>query len=79
MKAVGQFIGLGADQARLYFIDGADKHFSSHTFQLPREQFFQFSVYWDPECLAAADDVLKEPRLGLMHAHGGSLSGRCLA
>ena len=31
MKAVGQLIGLRADQARLDFVDGTDKHFSSHT------------------------------------------------
>ena len=63
MKAVAQFICLGADQARGYFVDGLHEPVQVHLPQLPGEHLLHLFIDGHPERTVAANDVLKEPGL----------------
>ena len=75
MQAVGQLVGLGADEPRLYLVDGPHELFQGHVLKLG-EYFLHVAVNRFPECLAAAQDVLEKPGLGFVHSHGSPLSHR---
>ena len=63
VKAVAQFICLGADQARGYFVDGLHEPVQVHLPKLPGEHLLHLFIDGHPERTVAANDVLKEPGL----------------
>ena len=69
---IGEFISGGTNQRRLCLVDCAVEHLFIHIRKLLGEQFFDLGENCMNECTASADDVLIEPALALMDAHGNT-------
>ena len=70
VQAVGQLVGFGTDERRLRLVDGAVEHGFVHIRQLLREQLLQLRENGMDKGGTSADDVLIEPALALVNAHG---------
>ena len=70
MQTIGQLVGLGADEAGLHLIDGTVELLRRYMAQLLREEFLHLGVDDPHEGAGPADEVLVEPGLALMDAHG---------
>lgn len=74
VQAIGELVGLGADQGGLGAVHHAVELLLRHVHQLLREVLLQPRQQDGAEGPAAADDVLVEPGLALMDAHGDAVS-----
>ena len=74
MQAVGQLVRLRADEGRLGLVDHAVEVVLRHVVQTGGEMRLQPRVDDGAERPAAADDVLIEPGLALVDAHGHTVA-----
>ena len=74
VQAVGDLVGLGADERRLHLVDGAVEFFLVHVGKLLRKQLLQFWKHRVDKGGTSADDVLIEPALAFVNAHGHAAS-----
>ena len=70
MEAVGQLIGLDADEAGLGFVDRAVELLRADAAQLPGEERLHLGIDRLHKGPRPADEVLVEPGLALVDAHG---------
>ena len=70
VQAVGQLIGLGADEAGLHLVHSAVELLRSHISQLCGEEFLHLGIDGPDKGAGTADEVLVEAGLALVHAHG---------
>ena len=70
MQAVGQLVGLGADEAGLGLVDRPVELLGAHAAQLLREELLHRGVDGLDEAPGAAHQIFIEAGLALVHAHG---------
>ena len=77
MQVVGHFVGIGADERALDLVHRTIERVQRHVAELGRECLLKQRIEMLPEAAAAADEVLPQTGLALVHAGRGAVRERC--